>query len=64
MAVRLLSLVHQELWEEHTRYYRKVHGERIKQGNFGQVWRACHIDPDGLHTVVAIKEVMHTPESA
>ena len=62
--MRLLSLVHQELWDEHARYYNKVPGARINQGNFGQVWRACHIDPDGLHTVVVVKETTHTPESA
>ena len=64
MAVRLRSPVHKEPWEEHESEYKKVHGERIKQGNFGQVWRACHTDPDGPQTIVVIKEVTHTAESA
>ncbi len=64
MVVRLLSLVHQELWEEHARGHKKVYADPIKQGNFGQVWRACHTDPDGLQTIVVIKEVTYTPESA
>ena len=62
VAVRLLSSTHQEPWEEHEREYKKVHGERIKQGNFGQVWRARHTDPDGSKkSIVVIKEVTHTP---
>ena len=48
MAVRLLSIVHQELWEEHARDYKKVHCEQI----IGQVWRAGHTDPDRLQTIV------------
>ena len=47
MAVRLRSLVHKELWEERASEHKNVHGERIKQGNFGHVWRARHTDPDG-----------------
>ena len=64
VAVRLLSTVHQELWDDRARDYKKVHGDRIKQGNFGQVRRACHTDPDVLQTIVVIKEVTYTPESA
>ena len=60
VAVRLRSLVHKEPWEEHASEYTKVQGERIKQGNFGQVWRACHTDPDGPQTIVVIKEVTRT----
>ena len=52
------------MWEDHARYYKKVHGEQITQGTFSQVWRACHTGPDGLHTIVVIKEATHTPESA
>ena len=43
------------------RAYNKVHGERIHQGNFSQAWRACPTDPDGLQTIVVIKEATHTP---
>ena len=64
VAVRLLSPADQELWDERSRDYNKVHGERIKQGNFGQAWRACHTDPDGLQTIMVIKVVTYTPESA
>ena len=64
MAVRLLSLVHQDCGRNTREINNKVHGERIKQGNFGQVWRSCHTDPDGLQTIVVIKEVTYTPESA
>ena len=52
--------MHKEPWEEHESEYKKVHGERIKQGNFSQVWRACHTDPDGPQTIVVIKEVTRT----
>ena len=64
MAVSLLSHVHHEMWEDHARDSKKVHGERITQGTFIQVWRACHTDPDGLNTIVVIKKVASTPESA
>lgn len=68
MAESLVGLVlrtknvHKEPWEEHESEYKKVHGDRIKQGNFGQVWRARHIDPDGPWTIVVIKEVRHEAE--
>ena len=64
VAVGLLSLVQQEMRDDHARDYKKMHGERITQGTFSQVWRACHTVPDGLNTIVAIKEVTYTPESA
>ena len=54
--------VRKEPWEDHEGEYKKVHGERIKQGNFGLVWRASHTDPDGRQTIVVIKEVQHKPE--
>ena len=60
VAVRLRSLVHKEPWEEHASEHKKVHGERTKQGNFGQVWRARRTDPDGPQTIVVIKEVTRT----
>jgi len=64
VAVRLRSLVQKEPWEEHARDYEKVHGEGIKQGNFGRVWHARHTDPNGQQTMVVIKEVRHTAGSA
>ena len=54
---------HQEPWENHQGEYKKVHGERIKQGNFGHVYRMQHINPDGgMDTIVVIKEVRHKSE--
>ena len=63
MGVMLRSRhVHKEPWENHESEYKKVHGERIKQGNFGHVYRMQHIDPDGVQTFVVIKEVRHKAE--
>jgi serine/threonine protein kinase len=64
VAVRLRSLVHKKPWEKHTSECKKVRGERIKQGNCRQVWRACYTDPDGQQTIVVIKEVTRTAVSA
>ena len=41
-----------------------MHGERIKQGRFGKVWRALHTYPDGSGTIVVIKQVEHDPDLA
>ena len=55
--------VHKEPWETHESKYEKVRGERIKQGNFGRVYRMRLIDPDGgPQTLVVIKEVRHKAE--
>ena len=51
--------VHKEPWVNHESQYKKVHDERIKQGNFGHVYRMRHIDPDGAQTLVVFKEVRH-----
>ncbi len=52
------------MWEDHARDYKKLHGERITQGTFSQVWRACRTNPDGLKTIVVIKEATYARESA
>ena len=54
--------LHKEPWENHEGEYHKINGEKIKQGNFGMVWRAEHIDPDGPRKIVVIKEVQHKVE--
>ena len=61
MAVSLVGVVlpsghvHKEPWKSHDREYKKAHGENIKQGNFGHVYRMRHIDPDGAQTLVVFK---------
>ena len=49
---------------DHARVGKKVHGDRIAQGTFSHLWRSCHTDPDGLQTIVVIKEATYTSESA
>ena len=62
-VMQLGGRVHKEPWEDHESEYQKVHGgERIKQGNFGHVYRMRHIDSDGGATLVVIKEVRHRAE--
>eukprot|EP00974_Lingulodinium_polyedra_P105552 10219323-Lingulodinium_polyedra.AAC.1 len=55
VAVRLQIIVRKEPWGPREREYKKVLGERNKQGNFGLVWRAQHADLDGRLTIVVIK---------
>ena len=50
---------HKEPWEEHESEYKKVSGKKIKQGNFGHVYRVRHSDPNGPQTIRVIKEVQH-----